>query len=184
VYETIRAEGTQKSVVPLMQTRAELYRYLDYHAYEKKLDELFAKGKESGETESPQTNKDRCVTVSSLFGEAGLELQEPVEFRGEGTIPKGNVGGIYVVVRVGDSVPEQAIVYIGCTTREISTRIAEFRRHVVGERAPHAGGQIIKLLKDRLWIYWAKSDEPKRSEIDLLCAFRQRTGKLPFGNAV
>ena len=46
VYETIRAEGTQKSVIPLMQTRAELYKYLDYHAYEKKLDELFAKGKE------------------------------------------------------------------------------------------------------------------------------------------
>ncbi|HTW81273.1 MAG TPA: methylisocitrate lyase [Terracidiphilus sp.] len=47
VYETIRAEGTQKSVVPLMQTRADLYRYLDYHAYEQKLDELFARGKES-----------------------------------------------------------------------------------------------------------------------------------------
>jgi methylisocitrate lyase len=46
VYETIRAEGTQKSVIPLMQTRAELYKYLDYHAYETKLDELFAKGKE------------------------------------------------------------------------------------------------------------------------------------------
>ena len=45
VYETIRAEGTQKSVVALMQTRADLYRYLDYHAYEAKLDELFAKGK-------------------------------------------------------------------------------------------------------------------------------------------
>lgn len=46
VYEAIRAEGTQKSVVPLMQTRAELYKYLNYHTYEKKLDELFAKGKE------------------------------------------------------------------------------------------------------------------------------------------
>jgi methylisocitrate lyase len=45
VYEAIRAEGTQKSVVPLMQSRADLYKYLDYHAYEKKLDELFAKGK-------------------------------------------------------------------------------------------------------------------------------------------
>jgi methylisocitrate lyase len=45
VYETIRAEGTQKNVVPMMQTRADLYKYLDYHAYEKKLDELFAKGK-------------------------------------------------------------------------------------------------------------------------------------------
>jgi methylisocitrate lyase len=47
VYETIRAEGTQKSVLPLMQTRDELYKHLDYHAYEQKLDELFARGKKS-----------------------------------------------------------------------------------------------------------------------------------------
>lgn len=47
VYETIRTEGTQKSVLPLMQTRDELYRYLDYHAYEQKLDELFAKSKKT-----------------------------------------------------------------------------------------------------------------------------------------
>jgi len=45
VYETIRAEGTQRSVLPLMQTREEMYRYLDYHAYEEKLDALFAKEK-------------------------------------------------------------------------------------------------------------------------------------------
>jgi methylisocitrate lyase len=43
VYETIRAEGTQKSVVPIMQTRADLYKHLDYHAYEQKLDLLFKK---------------------------------------------------------------------------------------------------------------------------------------------
>jgi len=43
VYQTIRAEGTQKSVVPTMQTRAELYDYLGYHSYEQKLDNLFAK---------------------------------------------------------------------------------------------------------------------------------------------
>ncbi len=45
VYETIRKEGTQRSVVPMMQSREELYRFLNYHAYENKLDELFAKGK-------------------------------------------------------------------------------------------------------------------------------------------
>jgi methylisocitrate lyase len=45
VYEAIRAEGTQRNVVPMMQTRADLYRYLDYHSYEAKLDELFAQGK-------------------------------------------------------------------------------------------------------------------------------------------
>jgi methylisocitrate lyase len=45
VYETVRREGTQKNVVDIMQTRNELYDFLDYHAYERKLDELFAKEK-------------------------------------------------------------------------------------------------------------------------------------------
>jgi methylisocitrate lyase len=45
VYEAIRENGTQQSVIPLMQTREELYKVLDYHQYEQKLDELFAKGK-------------------------------------------------------------------------------------------------------------------------------------------
>ena len=45
VYEAIRADGTQSNVIPLMQSRADLYRYLDYHAYEQKLDELFMKSK-------------------------------------------------------------------------------------------------------------------------------------------
>ena len=43
VYKHIRTDGTQKNVLDTMQTRAELYDYLDYHAYEDKLDELFAK---------------------------------------------------------------------------------------------------------------------------------------------
>jgi len=42
VYEAIRREGTQQNVISLMQTREELYRYLDYHAFEQKLDALFA----------------------------------------------------------------------------------------------------------------------------------------------
>ena len=45
VYETVRREGTQKSVLDTMQTRDELYDFLDYHAYEDKLDQLFAKEK-------------------------------------------------------------------------------------------------------------------------------------------
>ncbi len=43
VYDAIRRQGTQKSVVPYMQTREELYQVLRYHDYEKKLDELFGK---------------------------------------------------------------------------------------------------------------------------------------------
>lgn len=41
VYEAVRKEGTQKNVVDLMQTRAELYEHLNYHAYEQKLDALY-----------------------------------------------------------------------------------------------------------------------------------------------
>ncbi len=44
-YEIIRNTGSQREALPLMQTREELYRYLDYHAYERKLDELFAAGR-------------------------------------------------------------------------------------------------------------------------------------------
>jgi methylisocitrate lyase len=43
VYNTIRTEGTQKNVVSMMQTRMELYDFLNYHDYERKLDELFAR---------------------------------------------------------------------------------------------------------------------------------------------
>jgi len=38
----VRRDGTQKAAVPSMQTRAELYDFLGYHAYEQKLDALFA----------------------------------------------------------------------------------------------------------------------------------------------
>jgi methylisocitrate lyase len=41
VYETIRKDGTQSRVLDAMQTREELYDVLDYHAYERKLDELY-----------------------------------------------------------------------------------------------------------------------------------------------
>ena len=50
-YQTLRQNGTQKSMVPEMQTRDELYRFLDYHRYEDKLDELFASRHTSPTTE-------------------------------------------------------------------------------------------------------------------------------------
>jgi methylisocitrate lyase len=43
VYKAILEDGTQKNVLPLMQTRHELYQYLDYYSYEGKLDQLFSK---------------------------------------------------------------------------------------------------------------------------------------------
>jgi len=44
-YETVRREGTQKHIIDTLQTRAELYDFLGYHAYEDKLDQLFTKNK-------------------------------------------------------------------------------------------------------------------------------------------
>jgi methylisocitrate lyase len=44
-YETVRKAGSQKSLLPEMQTREELYDIIGYHDYEKKLDELFARGR-------------------------------------------------------------------------------------------------------------------------------------------
>jgi methylisocitrate lyase len=46
-YQAIRRDGTQKGVLEIMQTRADLYQFLDYHRYEAKLDELFGKGGEN-----------------------------------------------------------------------------------------------------------------------------------------
>jgi methylisocitrate lyase len=45
-YETVRREGTQKHIIDTLQTRAELYDFLGYHAYEEKLDALFTQNKE------------------------------------------------------------------------------------------------------------------------------------------
>ena len=48
MYKTIRETGTQKDLLPVMQTREDLYRVLGYHEYEKKLDELFSRENPGG----------------------------------------------------------------------------------------------------------------------------------------
>ena len=47
IYKTLKNSGHQKDVLNSMQTRDELYEFLDYNSYEEKLDELFKKGKNS-----------------------------------------------------------------------------------------------------------------------------------------
>ncbi|MDA0730506.1 MAG: methylisocitrate lyase [Proteobacteria bacterium] len=49
VYQSVRKNGTQREVVDQMQTREELYDYLDYHTYEQRLDQLFSQEKEQKE---------------------------------------------------------------------------------------------------------------------------------------
>jgi methylisocitrate lyase len=45
VYQEVRSKGTQKGLIGEMQTREELYEIINYHSYEKKLDELFSRGR-------------------------------------------------------------------------------------------------------------------------------------------
>ncbi|ASK32296.1 methylisocitrate lyase [Chryseobacterium sp. T16E-39] len=47
VYDHIRKEGTQANVLDTMQTRDELYKSINYHDYEQKLDNLFKNNKNS-----------------------------------------------------------------------------------------------------------------------------------------
>lgn len=67
VYETIRARGTQQGVVATMQTRADLYRFLDYYAYERKLDELVERRPRVQNEASYRSGKEG----SSIFPSAG-----------------------------------------------------------------------------------------------------------------
>ena len=48
-YQAIRRDGTQRGVLSLMQTRDEMYRYLDYEAFEQRLDRLFQSTEKAGE---------------------------------------------------------------------------------------------------------------------------------------
>ncbi|HTL14587.1 MAG TPA: methylisocitrate lyase [Thermomonas sp.] len=50
-YESVRRDGTQKHIIDTLQTRAELYDFLGYHAYEDKLDALFAQNKQAKDTQ-------------------------------------------------------------------------------------------------------------------------------------
>jgi methylisocitrate lyase len=61
VYEAIRRDGTQRAVLDSMQTRDELYAVLDYHTYERKLDELNAKngGSKAGAARKPARRRAR-----------------------------------------------------------------------------------------------------------------------------
>jgi methylisocitrate lyase len=49
VYETLRREGTQRTLVGMMQTRRDLYDILGYDAYEQKLDALFARERDAAD---------------------------------------------------------------------------------------------------------------------------------------
>ena len=58
VYQTIREQGTQREVVDSMQTRAELYEFLNYHEYEQKLDQLLISKRTDSNLNEGEPNED------------------------------------------------------------------------------------------------------------------------------
>jgi hypothetical protein len=149
------------------------------------------------------------LTIIQVFSEAGLSPLGPVSWKTP--IPEP-AAGVYVVARVGDPavgcdpcafpfiepvppdlaldleyerkrwLPDEPIIYIGATTRPIHKRVGEFYRHKCGKSAPHAGGQVVKLLTCGLWVYWSPAPDPMEAEQTMICAFKDEAGQIPFAN--
>lgn len=69
VYNVLRQEGTQKSVIDTMQTRNELYESINYYQYEEKLDDLFARSGEIKHNEKyldPTNDEDNMSDTTIL----------------------------------------------------------------------------------------------------------------------
>lgn len=150
------------------------------------------------------------MTVAELFRKAKLIPNEPVPW---GTPISECSEGVYVVARVGDAnggceacrlpfrdpfpsnlvlnpeyerqrwLPNEPVLYIGGTTRSLCVRLAEFYCHKVGNKRPHAGGQVVKLLGCDLWVYWSPKTDPEEWEEKMLSAFEKKAGQPPFANA-
>jgi hypothetical protein len=69
--------------------------------------------------------------------------------------------------------PDETVVYIGCTTRPLRTRTREYYGHRLGYKSPHKAGWPLKTLAflDELWIHWAHAADPELAERTMLDAF-------------
>jgi hypothetical protein len=76
---------------------------------------------------------------------------------------------------------DQNIVYVG-RSGSLRKRLGQFYRHVYGAHSPHRGGQAILLLGCDKIIRWAATPDHANAERQLLEAFEQSVGGMPFGN--
>jgi hypothetical protein len=152
------------------------------------------------------------LTVAEIFTKANLSPHGPVPWGTQASESSADRSGVYVVARVKsptvsckacalpfiDPLPPdldidleyesrrwlrtESVLYIGATKRTIRERVGEFYRHRSGDRRPHAGGQIIKLIQCRLWVYWAPAPDPFKSERAMIRAFKEQAEQVPFAN--
>lgn len=71
--------------------------------------------------------------------------------------------------------PSSLVVYVGRSSRPVAQRVREFGRHILGERSPHRGGELIKTFTSdvHLRVWWSESGDSSHAERQLLEAFRE-----------
>jgi hypothetical protein len=139
------------------------------------------------------------ITVAELFKAAKLRVCGPVRWGAK--VPETKPG-VYVIAIVSRPkshcgsrkvsylpapialrwIPRQPVIYIGRTRRSLSRRVHQFYRQEYGDKSPHRGGQAVRLLKCGLWVYWSPTDNPFAAEDKMIERFREKVGRLPFGN--
>ena len=149
------------------------------------------------------------MTVAEVFRKAGLSLHGPVRW---GKQMSESRPGVYVVARVGSPaagcrarglpfkdplppnlvldpryerkrwLPDEPVLHIGQTTRSLRKPIGQFYRQEVGNRGPHAGGQVVKLLGCERSVYWSPTTHPREFEKKMISVFKNQVCKLPFAN--
>ena len=141
----------------------------------------------------------RGLTVDELFRGASLTPVGPV--RWEDLIPEAGPGvyAISVVAGATDTcervdvstlspaqrdrwLPRHPIIYIG-RAGSLSDRLHQFYTHRYGDHAPHRGGQDVLLLGHlQRWVFWSPTLRFQAAEHDLIHAFVEHSGHLPFAN--
>lgn len=136
----------------------------------------------------------QVISAQALFKHVDLTECGPVKWRdpitetGSGVYvvaladPAGGVGELpeSLVARWIDG---QEIVYIG-RGKNLGRRLKQFYRHKHGARSPHRGGQDIILLDRPLLVYWSAVEAYVAKEKELIEAFRDAVGTIPFGNRI
>jgi hypothetical protein len=132
------------------------------------------------------------LSVPELFQTLSLEMRGPVPWNTP--IPETS-SGVYVIGLVDPTTfaenlsedertrwnADEEIIYIGKATK-LRKRLAQFYSHKYGRSSPHSGGQDILLLTASTQVYWASVSDCAAAEHDMIGAFCQQVGALPFGN--
>ena len=85
-----------------------------------------------------------------------------------------------VAARLGEFwLPDESILYIGQTTRDLRKRVDQFNRHMLGNSGPHKGGQWLKTLSvlRETFVHYAESSDPKTTEDKLIEEFTRRVSE-------